>query len=116
MQFKKILSAVATAAVLTVAGVSAADAAPYHDMRADRHEVRMDRHDLRMDRRDLRRDRRVVDRRVIFDGLRARHIRYSGDPYFVGGHYVVRSFDRFGRVSYVEINPYTGGFIGFIRL
>ena len=39
-----------------------------------------------------------------------------GDPYFYRGHYVVRSYNRFGHVVFVEINPYTGGFIGEIRL
>ena len=58
----------------------------------------------------------VVDHRVVFDTLRFHRIRYVGNPYFVRGHYVVRSFDRFGRVSFVEVNPYTGAYIGFIRL
>jgi len=34
----------------------------------------------------------------------------------VRGHYVVRSYDRFGRVAFIEIDPYTGGVIGTIRL
>jgi len=122
MQFKKILTAAATAVVLTVAGAGAASADPYGyhdgrgDIRADRHDVRADRRDLRDDRRDLRLDRRMVDRRVVFNTLRNRHIRYSGDPYFVRGHYVVKSFDRFGHVVFVEVNPYTGGVVGIIRL
>jgi hypothetical protein len=52
----------------------------------------------------------------VFDTLRFHRIRYFGNPYFVRGHYVVRSHDRFGRVTFVEVNPYTGAFIGFIRL
>ena len=61
-------------------------------------------------------DRRVVEHRIVFDTLRMHRVRYVGNPYFVRGHYVVRSYDRFGRVTFVEVNPYTGRFIGFIRL
>ena len=61
-------------------------------------------------------NRRIVEHRVVFDTLRARHIRYAGEPFFLRGHYVVRSYDRFGHVIFVEINPYTGGYIGFVRL
>jgi hypothetical protein len=43
-------------------------------------------------------------------------VRYVGNPYFYRGHYVVRSYNRFGRIVFVEVNPYTGGFIGEIRL
>jgi hypothetical protein len=52
----------------------------------------------------------------IYDTLRFRHYRGFGDPYFVRGHYVVRSFDRFGRTVFVEVNPYTGAFIGEFRI
>ncbi len=104
MNIKTMLSAAATALVLTVGGVSAADAAPFHGgFYHDRGRVE-------------RVDRRIVDHRVVFDTLRTRHIRYVGTPYFVRGHYVVRSFDRFGHVTFVEVNPYSGAFIGFIRL
>jgi hypothetical protein len=108
MSIKKILTAAATATVLSLAGLSAADAAPFHggfgyqDGRG---------HDGRG-----REVRRVVEHRVVFNTLRARHIRFTGNPYFVRGHYVVRSFDRLGRVTFVEVNPYTGAIIGFIRL
>jgi hypothetical protein len=60
--------------------------------------------------------RRFADRDTIFRSLRYHRIHYVGEPYFVRGHYVVRSFDRFGHASFVEINPYTGGVIGVIRL
>lgn len=123
MNLKKILTAAAAAITLTVAGMSAANAEPYHGYGhhdSDRGDHRGDRfgrddHRGRFDRDDTR-FRRVVEHRVIFNTLRARHIRYVGTPYFVRGHYVVRSFDRFGRVTFVEVNPYTGGYVGFIRL
>jgi hypothetical protein len=121
MQFKKILTAAATATVLTLAGAGAASADPfhgvgYHDVRADRRDIREDRRDLRADRHDLRLDRRMADRRVVFNTLRFHRLRTVGDPFFARGHYVVRCFDGRGRVVFAEVNPYTGGFIGFIRL
>ncbi|MEJ0042674.1 MAG: hypothetical protein WDM81_10855 [Rhizomicrobium sp.] len=104
MSIKKILTAAAAAITLGLATAPAADAAPFRGgFEHDRGRVE-------------RIDRRIVEHRIVFNTLRARHIRYVGTPYFVRGHYVVRSFDRFGHVSFVEVNPYTGGFIGFIRL
>lgn len=41
--------------------------------------------------------------------------RFDGDPYWFRGHFVVRTFDRWGRPVMVELNPYTGDFIGIIR-
>ena len=40
----------------------------------------------------------------------------SAHPIFVHGHYVVRSFNRFGHVVFVEVDPYTGAFIGEFRV
>ncbi|HEY0105366.1 MAG TPA: hypothetical protein VGB91_04725 [Rhizomicrobium sp.] len=103
MNFKQLLSAAATVAVLALAGAGAAEAAPFHGgVYHDRGRVE-------------RVERRIVDHRIVFNTLRGRHIRYVGTPYFVRGHYVVRSFDRFGRVRFVEVNPYSGAFIGFFR-
>lgn len=52
----------------------------------------------------------------IFSELRKRHYdRFSGDPYWYQGRYVVRSFDRSGRPIFIEINPYTGSFVGVVR-
>jgi hypothetical protein len=102
MQFKKILTAAAAATILSVAGLSsAADAAPFH------RTVRIER--------TVRVDGRVVEHKVVFNNLRARNIRYSGKPYFVRGHYVVRSFGPRG-ARFIEVNPRTGAVIGFIRL
>jgi hypothetical protein len=124
MNIKKILTSAAAAAVLSIAGVSAASAdstyggdgsrydRDYRDNGNDNGWHRgWDRHS------DWRHEhRRFADRDTIFRSLRFHHIRYVGEPYFMRGHYVVRSFDRFGRVSFIEINPYTGGVIGVIRL
>jgi Ni/Co efflux regulator RcnB len=118
MNFKKILTAAAAAAVLSAAGATAASADPddhdrgygYHDRDFDRDHGR---HEGWYRDRD---DHRYVDRDRIYWNLRYRHIRFYGDPFFYRGHYVVRSFDPYGRAVFVEVNPYTGGFVGFIRL
>jgi hypothetical protein len=102
MKIKTILKAAVAAVTFTIGAVSAADAMPYHP----HHMGPVERHEIR----------RVVDHRIVFDTMRARHMRAFGNPYFVRGHYVVRSYDRFGRNAFVEINPYTGAVIGFIRL
>ncbi|MBV9540102.1 MAG: hypothetical protein JO167_02450 [Alphaproteobacteria bacterium] len=106
MSIKKILTAAAAALSIGAAvAPSAADAAPFHGY-GYFHSYYGPRHERAM---------RVVDHRVVFDTLRFHRIRYVGNPYFVRGHYVVRSYDRFGRVVFVEVNPYTGRFIGFVR-
>ncbi len=104
MPFKKILTAASLVAVLAGAGATAANAEPF---RAGFHDGRG-----HMERAE----RRIVEHRVVFDTLRVHRIRFVGDPYFVRGHYVVRSFDRLGHARFVEVNPYTGAFVGFIRL
>ena len=110
MNIKKILMAAATATVLAAGAAGTADAAPVYVG----HVVHVDRHFG--DRRVVTTRRVVVDHRVVFDTLRVHRIRYVGNPYFVRGHYVVRSHDRFGRPAFVEVNPYTCAYIGFIRL
>lgn len=60
--------------------------------------------------------RGFVPRDRVFGELRRHHyMRFDGDPYWYQGRYVVRSFDRQGRRVFVEINPYTGAFIGVVR-
>ncbi|MDE2182899.1 MAG: hypothetical protein KGJ78_07750 [Alphaproteobacteria bacterium] len=62
------------------------------------------------------RDRHYVDRDRIFGELRRRRYRrFAGDPYWFQGRYVVRTYDRWGNVVFVEMDPYTGAFIGVIR-
>jgi len=127
MTIKKILAAAATAAVLSVAGAASASADDSYGRDSGRYDndhyqdTRGDRDDYGHRGWDNHRHwrhehRRFADRDTIFRSLRYHHIRYVGDPYFVRGHYVVRSYDRFGRVAFIEINPYTGGVIGTIRL
>ncbi len=114
---KKSLLAATALAVLTIAGAGAASAQPY-DHRADRMDHRAERRiDNRLDRRmDHVEHRRMVDRIRIENALRFHHYRVIGDPYFVHGHYVVRTHDRFGRVVLVRIDPYSGAFLGTFRL
>jgi hypothetical protein len=51
----------------------------------------------------------------IFGELRHHHYdRFDGAPYFFHDHYVVKAF-RGGHAVFVEVNPYTGAFIGEIR-
>lgn len=52
----------------------------------------------------------------IFAELRRHHyMRFVGDPYWYQGRYVVKSYDRFGKIVFIEVNPYTGSFIGAVR-
>ncbi len=118
MIIKKLLLAASAAAVLAATGASSALADDWHD-RGGHHD--MDRHGDRRggdhDRywREEFRDRHFVDRdRVFFEMRRHHYDRFDGDPYWYQGRYVVRTF-RHGHVVYVEVNPYTGGFIGEIR-
>jgi hypothetical protein len=108
MNFKKILMAAATATVLAVGAAGSVDAAPIY--------VTHGMHDHWNDRRVVTTRRVVVEHRVVFDTLRIHRVRFVGNPHFVRGHYVVRSYDRFGRAAFVEVNPYTGAYIGAIRL
>lgn len=102
----KTLLAAATMTIAMAAG--AAQAAPW-DHRDHRP---LARHELM--RQDFRRP--VIVRERVFDTLRFHHYRGVGNPYFVRGHYVVRSFDRFGRTVFVEVDPYSGAFLGEIRI
>ena len=58
----------------------------------------------------------IVLRERVYDTLRLHHYRGVGMPVFVHGHYVVKSFNRFGRVVFVEVDPYTGAFLGEFRI
>ena len=103
----KSIFAAASLAVLSVAGIGAASAAPWdhghHGWRAwERHERIA--------------HRAYVDRVRIADSLRFHRYRMISDPYFVHGRYVVRSYDRFGRTVFVQVNPYSGAFVGEVRL
>jgi hypothetical protein len=100
MYNSKTLLAAASVVVAMAAGASSANAQPW---------------DHRMDRREPAHRNFVVHDRVV-EVLRAHHYRFVADPVFVRGHYVVKSFDRFGHIVFVEIDPYTGAFIGEFRV
>ena len=114
MFFKKALMAAAAVATLFVAGANGTMAADRNrDGVPDRFEHRAVMHD-RYWRPGFH--RYVAHDRVFFELRRHRYVRFIGNPYFYRGHYVVRSYNPYGRVVFVEVNPYTGGFIGEIRL
>jgi Ni/Co efflux regulator RcnB len=96
----KTLLAAASMAVAMAAGASSANAVPW-DRQMDRH---MPMH------------RNIVVHERVVEVLRAHHYRFIADPVFVRGHYVVKSFDRFGHIVFVEIDPYSGAFIGPFRV
>lgn len=104
----KILLAAAALALTGLAGT--ANAAPWDhrfDDRFDRHHGYAARHEFH---------RPYVERIRIYDTLRFRHYRGIGDPIFIRGHYVVRTINPFGRTVFVEVNPYSGAFIGEFRI
>jgi hypothetical protein len=116
---KKILAA-ASLVVIAAAGLGSASAAPW-DRHENRAEHRIERHDNRMDHRDARFERRIdhrayVNRLRVSDTLRFHHYRVIGEPYFVHDRYVVRTHDRFGRLVFVQVDPYSGAFVREVRL
>jgi hypothetical protein len=118
---KKIVVAATALAALTVAGLGAADAAQPRDMARD-HRAPVTRHEtvrhetVRHEtvRHDVRRP--YVARNRVYETLRAHRYVGLGNPYFVHGRYVVRSHDRFGHVVLVQVDPWTGRFIGVVRI
>ena len=106
----KILLTAAALAVTSLTG--AANAAPWDHRPVVRPEIHQE-----FDR-DFHRDfrRPVVERVRVYDTLRFHHYRGIGTPYFAGRHYVVRTVNRFGRVVLVEVNPYSGAFMGEFRI
>jgi hypothetical protein len=102
----KTILAAASLAVLSAAGIGTAAAAPW-----DRHE---DRHDWRGHERFEH--RAFVDRVRLEQALRFHRYRVIGEPTFVHNRYVVRTHDRFGRIVFVQVDPYSGAFIGEVRL
>jgi hypothetical protein len=99
---KSVLAA-ASLAVLSAAGIGSAAAQPwdhgYHN--GWRGYERHDRFEHRA----------FVHRMRVAETLRWHRYRMIGDPYFVHGRYVVRTHDRFGRIVFVQVDPYSGAFI-----
>ena len=102
----KTLLTAASMAVAMAAGASSADAAPWDRHMQDRHMT--DRH--------APMHRSYVARQRVVEVLRTHRYHVIANPVFLRGHYVVKSFNRFGRVVFVEINPYTGTFLGEFRV
>jgi hypothetical protein len=121
MNIKRLLLTAAAAAILATTGAVARDFD--RDHRPDRSMAERHDHDGYMDRGVRGHDRYWRDgyrgyahRNHMFRSLREhRYSRFVGEPYWYHGRYVIRTYDRFGRVVLVEVNPYTGGFIGVIR-
>ena len=114
----KTLLTAASLAILTAAGIGSATAQPW-EARHDRQEVRQDMRDLHHDRAELYRDthaRPTVERLRIVDTLRVHRYAVVGNPYWVHGRYVVRTHDRFGRIAFVQVDPYSGAFIREVLL
>ena len=122
MKFQKLLLMAAAAAILTTTGAVARDRD--HDGRPDHswaerhdHDGYMDaRHGYRHDRYWKHGYRGYVGHDRVYRSLRAhKYYRWSGTPYWHHGRYVVKTYNRRGRAVFVEVNPYTGSFIGVIR-
>ena len=112
MLAKKFVMAAAALAALTVAGLGSASAQPRdRDFRNFRDNGR---YEMRHDWRDHR--RAYIPRHRVYDTLRLHRFVGIGNPYFMRGQYVVRSYDRFGRVVLVRIDPFTGRFLGVVRI
>ncbi len=110
---KKIILAAAGLAALTA---TAATAAPFeHRDRDNNREIV--RHETIV-RQEAVRDfhRPYVARERVFETLRLHRYVGIGEPYFFHGRYVVRSHDRFGHVVLVQLDPWTGAYIGVVRI
>lgn len=115
---KTLMAAVAALTLIGTSGAMARDRD--HDGRPDHSWA--ERHD-RDGFKDAKHDRywkpgfrAYIGRDRVFFNLRHRgYARFIGDPYFYNGRYVVKTYNRRGKVVYVEVNPYTGVFLGEIR-
>ena len=103
----KTILAAASLAVLSAAGIGSAAAQPWnhHDWR-----------ERGWERHERFEHRAYVDRVRLAEALRFHRYRMIGEPYFVHDRYVVRTHDRFGRIIFVQVDPYSGAFIREVRL
>jgi hypothetical protein len=106
MSSMKTIFAAATLAVLSAVGIGSASAQAW-DRHGDHH---------RSWRHERVEHRAYVDRMRLSRALRFHSYRMIGDPFFVHGRYVVRTHDRFGRIVFVQVDPYSGRFIRVVRL
>jgi len=61
------------------------------------------------------RNRGFMDADAIFRMLRRHnYTAFEGAPFWYHGRYIVRSYDRRGNVVMIEVNPYTGLYIGVL--
>jgi hypothetical protein len=54
----------------------------------------------------------LLPRERVVEVIRGRHIRSAGDPYLYNGRYVMRCYDKAGRLAYCQVDPYSGAFLG----
>ncbi|HWA03304.1 MAG TPA: hypothetical protein VG819_07225 [Rhizomicrobium sp.] len=115
MLVKKTL--MAAVAALTLTGATGALAMDRdHDGRPDRSWAEHHDRDGYRDRYWKPGFRAYIGPDRVFFNLRHRgYVRFAGKPYFYHGRYVVKTYNRRGRAVFVEVNPYTGAFIGEIR-
>jgi hypothetical protein len=127
---RKSLFAAAALAVVSVAGVGSASADTWTHVRMENHQIKRDevrdhaiRNDIRHQeyrdaviRHDERMDRRYIDGVRLHDVLWRNHYRVIGNPYFVRDRYVVRTYNRFGHIVLVQVDPWSGAFLGEVRL
>jgi hypothetical protein len=103
----KTILAAASLAVLSAAGIGSAAADPW-----DHYGWR----ERAYERHERFEHRAFVDRVRLEEGLRFHRYRVIGEPYFIHDRYVVRTHDRFGRIVFVQVDPYSGAFIREVRL
>ena len=112
MYSTKILLA---AAALAVSGLaSTANAAPWDNRFGDHRDGDRFDHRGQVMRHEVHRP--YVERLRVSEPAGFHNSPGIGDPYFVRGHYVVRTINPFGRIVFVEVDPYSGAFLGEFRI
>ena len=115
MSSMKTILAAASLAVLSAAGIGSATAQSWGHRQDYRQDYRQDNHRAWV-RHERFEHRAFVDRIRLDRALRFHSYRMIGDPYFVHGRYVVRTHDRFGRIVFVQVDPYSGAIVREVRL
>ena len=113
---KTLMAAVAVLGLIGTSDIATA-ADRDHDGRPDRSWAEHHDHDGYKDRYWKPGFRNYIGHDRVFFNLRNHgYVRYVGNPYFYHGRYVVKTYNRAGRVVFVEVNPYSGAFLGEIVL